>query len=763
MLISKQQALDYHNGERPGKIEVTPTKPCRTQRDLSLAYTPGVAVPCLEIERDPSLAYKYTAKANLVAVVSNGTAVLGLGNIGPLAGKPVMEGKAVLFKRFADIDVFDIELASSDPQEIIRTCQMLEPTFGGINLEDIKAPECFYIEEELRKTMKIPVFHDDQHGTAIISGAGLLNALEIGGKKIEEIRVVFNGAGAAAISCASHYVKLGVRLENIVMCDTKGVIYKGRTGGMNSYKARFASATAARTLAEALVDADVFFGLFSAVAVTPEMVMGMAPNPVIFALANPDPEIAYDVALAARPDAIVATGRSDYPNQVNNVLGFPFIFRGALDVRATTINDEMKLAATRALAALAKEDVPDSVLRAYNVERIDFGREYIIPKPFDPRVLIWEASAVAQAAMETGVAQTPVDLAQYREALERRLGTAHGVMRAMINKAQKDPKRVVFTEGQEGKILRACQILLDEKIAAPILLGNRETIRAKAAELRLHLNGIEIVEPASFPRLEEYAEEFFSLRQRKGVTHTEARQLILNTTTFGSMMVRLGDADALIGGLTTHYPDTIRPALQVIDVRPELKRVAGVYVLITPKSDIYFLADATVNIDPSAEDLAEIAIMAAEKAHRFNQEPRVAMLSFSNFGSSRHPWADKVRRAVELVRQRAPGLMIDGEMQADTAVTPQIIEDTYPFSTLRGGANVLIFPNLESGNIAYKLLHRIGGAELIGPLLTGLSRPVHVLQRGSEVNDIVHVAAVAVVDAQEVGNPYRSLVEAVKA
>ncbi|MBZ5622350.1 MAG: NADP-dependent malic enzyme [Acidobacteriia bacterium] len=757
MIIRPEDALEYHSSSPAGKVSVTPTKPCRTQRDLSLAYTPGVAVPCLEIERDPSLAYKYTAKANLVAVVSNGTAVLGLGNIGALAGKPVMEGKGVLFKRFADIDVFDIELATEDPQEIIRTCQILEPTFGGINLEDIKAPECFYIEEELRKTMKIPVFHDDQHGTAIISGAGLLNALEISGKQIGDIRVVFSGAGAAAISCAEHYVRLGVKRENILMCDTKGVIYAGRTQGMNPYKARFAAKTEARTLTEALVGADVFFGLSSGGCVTPEMIAGMAPNPVIFAMANPDPEISYDLALATRPDAIMATGRSDYPNQVNNVLGFPFIFRGALDVRATTINDEMKLAATRALAALAKEDVPDSVLRAYGVDRLEFGREYILPKPFDPRVLIWEASAVAQAAMDTGVAQLPVDIKQYREELEKRLGKAHEMMRSMIHKAQRQPKRIVFTEGEEGKILRACQILLDEKIATPILLGNEEKIRAKADELRLHLDGIQIVEPANSPRLPVYTEEFYSLRQRKGITRTEAEQTILNHTTFGSVMVRLGDADALIGGLTTHYPDTIRPALQVIEVRPELKRVAGVYVLITPKGDIYFLADATVNIEPTAEDLAEIAIMAAEKARRFNQEPRVAMLSFSNFGSTRHPLADKVRRAVDLVRQRAPGLMIDGEMQADTAVTPHIMEETYPFSTLKGGANVLIFPNLESGNIAYKLLHRIGGAELIGPLLTGLSKPVHVLQRGSEVNDIVHVAAVAVVDAQEVGNPYRTL------
>jgi malate dehydrogenase (oxaloacetate-decarboxylating)(NADP+) len=762
MKIRPEDALEYHSASPAGKVSVTPTKPCQTQRDLSLAYTPGVAVPCLEIERDPSLAYKYTAKGNLVAVVSNGTAVLGLGNIGALAGKPVMEGKGVLFKRFADIDVFDIELATEDPKEVIRTCQTIEPTFGAINLEDIKAPECFYIEEELRKTMKIPVFHDDQHGTAIISGAGLLNALEIVGKKIGDVKVVFSGAGAAAIACATHHVKLGVRRENIVMCDIKGVVYEGRTEGMNPYMARFAAKTEARTLAEALVGADVFFGLSAGNIVSPGMILRMAPNPIIFALANPDPEISYDAAVAARPDAIVATGRSDYPNQVNNVLGFPFIFRGALDVRATTINDEMKLAATRALASLAKEDVPDSVLRAYDVERLEFGRQYIIPKPFDPRVLIWEASAVAQAAMDTGVAQVPVEIGQYREALERRLGKAYGVVRSMINKAQRQPKRIVFTEGEEGKILRACQILLDEKIAFPVLLGNEDKIRAKVEELHLHLDGAQIVEPAKFPRLDEYTEEFFSLRQRKGVTRTEAGQLILNPVTFGSVMVRLNDADALIGGLTTHYPDTIRPALQVIEVRPEMRIVAGVYVLITAKGDLYFLADATVNIEPTAEDLAEIAIMAAEKARRFNQEPRVAMLSFSNFGSTRHPLADKVRRAVNLVRQRAPGLMIDGEMQADTAVAPQILEETYPFSTLKGGANVLIFPNLEAGNIAYKLLQRIGGAECIGPLLTGLSKPVHVLQRGSEVNDIVHVAAVAVVDAQEVGKPYRTLSAAVR-
>jgi malate dehydrogenase (oxaloacetate-decarboxylating)(NADP+) len=757
MTIRPEEALEYHSTTPAGKVSITPTKPCRTQRDLSLAYTPGVAVPCKEIERDPSLAYKYTSKGNLVAVVSNGTAVLGLGNIGALAGKPVMEGKGVLFKRFADIDVFDIELNTLDPQEVIRTCQILEPTFGGINLEDIKAPECFLIEEELKKTMKIPVFHDDQHGTAIISGAGLLNALELLGKKIEDVRIVFSGAGASAISCAEHYIKMGARREHILMCDTKGVVYEGRSEGMNPYKARFSARTSARTLTDALHDADVFFGLSTGNSVTPDMIRVMAPNPVIFALANPDPEIPYDVAVATRPDAIVATGRTDFPNQVNNVLGFPFIFRGALDVRATAINDEMKLAATHALAALAKEDVPDSVLRAYGVDHMEFGRDYIIPKPFDPRVLIWEASAVARAAMETGVARQPVDLQQYREELERRLGKAHEVMRFMIHKARKDPRRIVFTEGEQSKILRACQILIDEKIAAPILLGNESKVRDKIAELRLSLSGVRIVDPACSPRLSSYAEELYQVRQRKGITRIEAEQAILNPTTFGCMMVRLGDADALIGGLTTHYPDTIRPALQLIEPRRELKRVAGVYVLITPKGGIYFLADATVNIDPAPEDLCEIAIMAAEKARRFGQEPRVAMLSFSNFGSTRHPLSEKVRRAVELVRLRAPALMVDGEMQADTAVVPEIIDETYPFSTLKGGANVLIFPNLEAGNIAYKLLHRIGGMELIGPLLTGLSKPVHVLQRGSEVNDIVHVAAVAVIDAQEIGKPYWTL------
>ncbi len=748
-MIRREDALEYHASPPAGKLAITPTKPCQTQRDLSLAYSPGVAVPCKEIERDPSLAYKYTAKGNLVAVVSNGTAVLGLGNIGAQASKPVMEGKAVLFKRFADIDVFDIELATEDPREVIRACQLLEPTFGGINLEDIKAPECFEIEEELRRTLKIPVFHDDQHGTAIISGAALLNALELTGKKADQIRMVINGAGASAIACAEHYIRLGVRRENILMCDSKGVLYKGRKEGMNRYKERFVQETDRRTLAEALVGADVFIGLSVANCVTGDMLRTMAERPIVFAMANPDPEIPYEEAKRARPDVIMATGRSDYPNQVNNVLGFPFIFRGALDVRATAINDEMKLAATRALAALAKQDVPDSVRRAYGVEEMEFGPDYIIPKPFDPRVLIWEAAAVAEAAMRTGVAQQPVDLEEYKERLARRLGKAYEVMRMMIQKAQRNPKRVVFPEGEETKMLRASQILLDEKIAQPILLGNQQKIRSRMAELRLSLEGAQIVDPTCFERLPEYIEELYRLRQRRGVTRKEAAELIRNRNMFGAMMVRMGDADALIGGLTQHYPDTIRPALQVISVREGLTKVSGLYLLISPKRQIYFLADCTVNIEPTAEDLAEIAICTAEMARRFDVEPRVAMLSFSNFGSTRHPLSEKVRRATELVKAREPSLMVDGEMQADTAVVPEIIEQDYPFSTLKGGANVLIFPDLEAGNIAYKLLNRIGGCEVIGPILMGMSRPVHVLQRGAEVNEIVNMAAIAVVDAQE--------------
>jgi malate dehydrogenase (oxaloacetate-decarboxylating)(NADP+) len=748
MAITKQDALDYHFGNRPGKIEVTPTKPCRTQRDLSLAYTPGVADPCLEIQKNPHDAYKYTAKGNLVAVVSNGTAVLGLGDIGALAGKPVMEGKGVLFKRFADIDVFDIEINSHDAEEVIKVCQLLEPTFGGINLEDIKAPECFHIEETLKKTMNIPVFHDDQHGTAIISGAALVNALELVGKDIGKVKLVVNGAGASGISCAEHYVRLGVKRENIFMCDTKGVVYKGRTVGMNPYKERFAHDTPCRTLAEIVIGADVLLGLSAKGAFTQDMIRSMAPNPVVFAMANPDPEITYDEAKAARTDVIIATGRSDYPNQVNNVLGFPFIFRGALDVHATAINEEMKLAATRALADLAKEDVPDSVCRAYGVKRLSFGRDYIIPKPFDPRVLVREAWAVAKAAMDTGVALEPVDLTEYREQLEKKLGKAHGIMRMMIHKAQATPQRVVFPEGDEDKILRACHILVEEGIARPILLGDEATIRERAHSLGVVLDEMEIVDVRRSGQLEAYASEYYQLRQRRGVTLSEARELMRNRNLFGCMMVRRGDADALVSGVTAHYPETIRPALQTIQLRPGVHRVAGLYVLVTRKGDLLFLADCAVNIEPTSEDLAEIAVCAAQAARRFDVEPRVAMLSFSNFGSAKHPQCEKVRRAAELVKLADPTLMVDGEMMADTAVTPELLND-YPFSTLKGPANVLIFPDLDSANTAYKLLVRVGGAEALGPILMGLSKPAYVLVRGAEVEDIVNIAAIAAVDAQE--------------
>jgi len=751
MKIRREDALEYHSSRPSGKLSVTPTKPCRTQLDLSLAYTPGVAVPCLEIQKDPDLAYKYTSKGNLVAVVSNGTAVLGLGDIGAAAGKPVMEGKAVLFKRFADIDVFDIELGTHDPQEMIRTCQLLEPTFGGINLEDIKAPDCFIIEEELRRTMRIPVFHDDQHGTAIISGAALLNALELVGKKIDSVRMVFSGAGASAIACANHALRLGAKASNILMCDSKGIIYKGRTQGMNPYKKRFATETERRTLTDALVGADVFFGLSVASSVTAEMLKVMAPRPVVFALANPDPEIPYDVAVAARPDAIVATGRSDYPNQVNNVLGFPFIFRGALDVRATTINDEMMLAATHALAALAREDVPDSVRRVYGVEGLEFGPQYIIPKPFDHRVLIWEASAVAKAAMDTGVARRPVDLVEYREELERRLGRAHHLMRIMIHKAQRKLQRIVFPEGETNRVIRAAQILIEEKIAEPILLGDAEIIKRQVDDLNLHVDVASIIDPAKAPLAQEYAEQLYQLRHRKGVTRTAAQELVLNKFLFGAMMVRMHHADGLVGGFTQAYPETIRPALQVIPIKEGLNKISGVYLLINHSGEIYFLADATVNVTPTVEDLAEIAICAADTARRFDVAPRVAFLSFSNFGSVRHPLAEKMSQAVRLVKQRRPDLMVDGEMQADTAVVAEMLERIYPFSTLHGGANVLVFPNLEAGNIAARLLAKIGGAESIGPILMGLSRPVHVLHRDADVNDIVHLAAIASVEAQENG------------
>ncbi len=751
-MIRKQDALDYHSLGRRGKIEVVSTKPCATQRDLALAYTPGVAIPCLEIQANPSDAYKYTAKGNLVAVISNGTAVLGLGDIGAMAGKPVMEGKGVLFKRFADVDVFDLEIDTHDPEEVIKIVKALEPTFGGINLEDIKAPECFHIEETLKKMMNIPVFHDDQHGTAIISGAGLVNALEIVGKKIDQVKVVFSGAGAAGIACAKFYVTLGVKRENLILCDTKGVVYKGRKDGMNPYKEAFAVDTKARTLADAIKGADVFAGVSAKGVMTKDMVKSMARDPIIFAMANPDPEITPEDAFDARKDVVMATGRSDYPNQVNNVLGFPFIFRGALDAMASTINDEMKLAASHALAALAKEDVPDSVIKAYGGEKIKFGRNYIIPKPLDPRVLLWEAPAVAKAAMETGVARKPIaDLGAYRDQLESRFGRSKEIMRVFIHKAQKGPKRIVFPEGNEEKILRASQIILDEEIATPILLGNRAVIEERTKALDLDLKGAEIIEPTISTKFDTYAGRYYELRKRKGVTRGDARTNVQTSFNFGMMMVNEGDADGLVAGLTQNYPGTIRPALQIIKGRPGISTIAGMYMLIF-KNDVRFIADATVNFDPTAEQLADIAILAAEKVRSFDIEPRIAMLSFSNFGSTQHPSAQKMARAVELVKSRAPNLVVDGEMMADTAVSPEILESLYPFSSLKDGANVLICPNLESANIAYKLLARLGGAEMVGPILLGIRKPVYLLIPGNEVADIVNVTAMAVWDAQEVSN-----------
>ena len=748
-MIRKQDALDYHAQGRKGKIEISVTKPCATQRDLSLAYTPGVAEPCREIHANPEDVYRYTSKGNLVGVVSNGTAVLGLGDIGALAGKPVMEGKGVLFKRFADIDVFDIELNTHDPEEIVRIVKALQPTFGGINLEDIKAPECFYIEEELKRQMSIPVFHDDQHGTAIISGAALLNALELVGKPIGNIKVVFCGAGAAGIACANLYNTLGAKLENIILVDTKGVVYKGRKEGMNPYKDKFARETSMRTLADAMKEADVFVGVSIAGIVTKEMVKSMAGKPIVFALANPDPEITYEDAKSVRDDLIMATGRSDYPNQVNNVLGFPFIFRGALDVRATCINEEMKIAAVRALADLAKEDVPDSVINAYGGELIRFGPEYIIPKAFDPRVLLWEAPAVARAAMESGVARVPItDFEAYRDSLEARLGKSREIMRVFIHKAQRAPKRIVFPEGEEEKILRASQIILDEGIAQPILLGSRSLIQDKIQMLGLDLEGVEFINPSKSPKLDEYVTQLYEMRKRKGLTRNDAERLMKTHNVYGMMMVHLGDADGLVSGITQHFPETIRPALQIIKPRPGIHTIAGVYMMIF-KNQTYFIADPTINIEPSAEELAEIALLAAQTARHYDIEPRVAMLSFSNFGSTKHPLAEKVQKAVEIVRSKAPGLRVEGEMQADIAVVPELLNRLYPFSELKDGANVLVFPDLTSANVAYKLLARLGGAVAIGPLLTGMNKPVYLLQISSDVNDIVNMTALAVLEAQE--------------
>ncbi len=746
MSITKEEALKYHSEGRKGKIEVIPSKPCFTSRDLSLAYTPGVAEPCREIHKNEEEVYNYTAKGNLVAVLSNGTAVLGLGDIGAAAGKPVMEGKGVLFKRFADIDVFDIEVNTHDPKEVIRVTQLLEPTFGGINLEDIKAPECFEIEEELKRTCNIPIFHDDQHGTAIISCAALINAAEVAEKELKNLRIVVSGAGASAVACCNLYIKAGVTRSNIAMFDSKGLIHKERKD-LNKYKEAFAIENKYDSLENAMVGADVFIGLSKGDVVSPEMIKVMAEKPIVFAMANPDPEIRYEIAKAAREDIIMATGRSDYPNQVNNVLGFPFIFRGALDVRATAINDEMKMAAVKALAGLAKEVVPDVVIRAYGGKDFSFGPDYIIPKPFDPRVLWKVAPAVANAAMETGVAKHPItDWARYEEQLKERLGYSQEVIRFMIHRAQENPKSVVYPEGEEEKIIRAANAIATEEIGKPILVGNKEKILSRINELEFDEKNFEIRDPRTCEKCEEYATVLYRRRHRKGLTQRAALNLIRQPNYYASMMVEMGDADTLIGGLTSHYPATIKPALECIGVKENFKVVAGMYIVII-KRKVFFFADTTVNINPNAEELAEIAIYAADTVKEFNIEPKVAMLSFSNFGSSINDESSKVKRATEIVNQKRPDIICDGEMQADTAVMPEIIENEFPFCKIHGGANVLIFPNLAAGNIAYKLFERITSATVIGPILMGMKKAVHVLQRGATVDDIINMSAIGIVDA----------------
>jgi len=744
------EALRYHKEPRPGKIEVVPTKPCLTQTDLSLAYTPGVAVPCLRIKQDPDASFDYTTRGNLVAVITNGTAVLGLGNIGPLASKPVMEGKAVLFKRFADLDVFDIEVNTRDPDEFVRTVKLLELTFGGINLEDISAPDCFYIEEQLIRIMSIPVFHDDQHGTAIISGAALLNACELVGRRLEENRIVINGAGAAGIACARMYVHLGAKKENIMLLDSQGIIYKGRERGMNPYKDAFAVETPLRTLEQAVKGAHVLVGLSVEGAFTAQLLSEMAEKPIIFALANPEPEIGYHEAKNVRPDAIVATGRSDYPNQVNNVLCFPFLFRGALDVRATAINEPMKVAAVRALAELAREDVPDSVIRAYGGRPIHFGPEYIIPKPLDLRVLLTVAPAVAKAAMASGVARISMPgRSDYVQALESRLGPEREIMHKIITRAQQDPRRIVLPEGDNPVILRAAHQAAREGIAKPLLLGNEEKIRSLAKELQVPLEGVEILDNFKSPLYDRFVEVLSRIRARKGWSLEETRRQLRSRFVFGAMMVLEGHVDGQVHGISRSYPDAIRPVLQVIPRRPGVSKVSGIYLMIL-KGRTLLLADTTVNFHPSSEDLAEIAVLASEKAAFFDITPRIAMVSFSNFGSTRHPDAMVVEEAVKLSRIRKPNLVIDGEMQVDTALSEDIMKRLYPFSRLGSPANVLIFPNLDAGNAAFKLLELAGGAKAVGPLLMGISKPFNVLQRSSDMENAVNVIAITVAQAQEV-------------
>ncbi len=749
----KQQALEYHAKGRPGKIEVIPTKEAKTQRDLSLAYSPGVAEPCKEIADNPENIYKYTAKGNLVGVITNGSAVLGLGNIGPEASKPVMEGKAVLFKIFADIDVFDIEINETDPVKFVQIVKALEPTFGGINLEDIKAPECFYIEQELKKQCKIPVMHDDQHGTAIISAAAMINALELQKKKIDKVRFVVNGAGAAAMACIKLYEELGAKPKNFMLFDKDGILYKGRAD-IEEMKHRFCVDIKFQDykLTQAMKDADVFLGLSVGNVVTPDMIKTMAKNPIVFAMANPDPEITYDAAIAVRKDLIMATGRSDYPNQVNNVLGFPYIFRGALDVRATQINEAMKLAAVRALAALTKEAVPDIVNLAYNDNNISFGPTYIIPKPIDPRLLSTVAPAVAKAAIESGVAKTIItDWDAYKIELDKRLGIDNQLSRVIGAKARKQPKRVVFADAENAKILKAAQLVLDEGVGFPILLGNEKKIREMAEAQAIDLEGMPIVDPKDDESEElrkQFGELFFAKRQRKGVNRYEAPKIMKERNHFGAMMVETGMADCMISGLSRNYPDTIKPAIQIIGTEPGVKKIAGMYLLFTKRGPL-FLADTTVNFNPTAEELAEITLMVAKEVRNFNIVPRIAMLSYSNFGSSDSDEANLVRKARAIVKQKEPSLICDGEMQGILAFNKDILKDNYPFTELvNGDVNTLIFPNLAAGNIAYNLLQEVGGADSIGPILLGLNKPVHVLQLGSSIRSIFNMVVIAVIDAQ---------------
>ncbi|MFD0939144.1 NADP-dependent malic enzyme [Pedobacter boryungensis] len=745
----KQDALDYHSQGRPGKIQVVPTKPYSSQRDLTLAYSPGVAEPCLKIADNKDDVYKYTAKGNLVAVISNGTAVLGLGDIGPEAGKPVMEGKGLLFKIFADIDVFDLELDTKNVDDFVKIVKALEPTFGGVNLEDIKAPECFEIERRLKEEMNIPVMHDDQHGTAIISAAALLNACDLQKKKMDKIKIVVNGAGAAAISCSRLYVSLGAKKENIIMCDRSGVIRHDREN-LDAIKREFATTRKIDTLEEALRDSDVFIGLSSADCVTAEMLKSMAKNPIVFAMANPNPEIAYDLAISSRKDLIMATGRSDYPNQVNNVLGFPYIFRGALDVRATSINEEMKIAAVRAIAELARKTVPEAVNMAYNARNIKFGKEYIIPKPMDFRLMTNVSMAVAKAAIESGVARkTITDWDAYAEELKRRLGMDDSIMRAITNKAKSAPKRVVFAEADNYKILKAAQIVKDDNIAIPILLGNKEVIQQIINENALDLEGVEIIEPALEPeRMKRYAELLYQKRQRKGVTLFEAQKLLRDRNYFGASMVEFGEADAMISGLTKNYVSTIKPALQVIGIEEGVGRVAGMYMMMTPKGPVFF-GDTTVNVDPTAEELVGLTLLLEKSVRKFNIQPRIALLSYSNFGSNQGIIPEKVRKAVNILHEKHPNIIVDGDMQANFAINNGLLKDNFPFSRLADApANTLVFPNLESGNIAYKLLQELGGAEAVGPILLGLKKPVHIVQLGSSVREIVNMITIAVLDVQ---------------